>query len=163
MFMNANGARPFFVVPGSAMADAQHVDLKTIEKRSGLLRDRVKKLMDAAKHDAEAQYNTGLAYYSGNGVTMDKAMAIKWIRKAAKNGLAEAQFYLGTMYYYGEEVKQDSAKAIKWMQKAAEQGHADALDYLPEMNKCKTPVTFGSLVDKAHKRIQKKRKNKQKV
>jgi hypothetical protein len=36
MFMNANGARQFFVVLGGAMADAQHVELKTIEKRSGL-------------------------------------------------------------------------------------------------------------------------------
>jgi len=84
--------------------------------------------MDAAKQeDTEARYRTGLEYYIGKGVAKDKAMAIKWFRKAAKNGHAEGQFLLEMMYYYGEEVRQDSAKAIKWVRKAAEQGHTEAM------------------------------------
>jgi len=38
-----------------------------------------------------AQYTLGLLYLEGKGVPQDKAEAIKWFRKAAKQGHAEAK------------------------------------------------------------------------
>ena len=45
----------------------------------------------ARRGDATAQYNLGLMYKSGKGLTEDKVEAAKWFRKAAEQGLAEAQ------------------------------------------------------------------------
>jgi TPR repeat protein/CHAT domain-containing protein len=80
----------------------------------------------AERGDAEAQYNLGMMYYFGEGVTQNDIEAAKWFRKAAQQGHADAQFSLGGMYYLGEGVTQNDVEAAKWFRKAAEQGHADA-------------------------------------
>jgi len=76
--------------------------------------------------DAEAQFNLGVCYASGDGVTVDYAVAVKWFRKAADQGAASAQYNLGLCYAQGQGVSQDYAEAVKWVRKAAEQGHAQA-------------------------------------
>ena len=45
-----------------------------------------------------AQYNLGVMYDQGDGVTEDHAEALRWYRLAAEQGHAEAQFNLGVMY-----------------------------------------------------------------
>ena len=80
----------------------------------------------AEQGDAEAQYNLGVIYDRGQGVTQDYAEAVKWYRKAAEQGDARAQGNLGVMYSTGRGVPQDYAEAAKWFRKAAEQGWADA-------------------------------------
>ena len=42
----------------------------------------------AEQGDAAAQYNLGVIYYNGEGVTQDYAEAVKWYRKAAEQGYA---------------------------------------------------------------------------
>ena len=49
--------------------------------------------------------------------------AIKWCKKAAKQGEVNAQYELAL--YYDEQ--QQQKEALKWFQKAAEQGHNEAL------------------------------------
>ena len=75
---------------------------------------------------ANAQFNLGLCYDRGNGVTQDVAEAVEWWRKAAEQGNANAQFSIGYCYAQGNGVTQDFAEAAKWFRKAAEQGDANA-------------------------------------
>jgi TPR repeat protein len=49
-----------------------------------------------------AQFNLGLMYYNGQGVTQDYSQAADWYRKAAAQGNAAAQYNLGLMYYNGQ-------------------------------------------------------------
>ena len=76
----------------------------------------------AKQGDARDQFNLGLMYDKGVGVTQDYAEAVKWYRKAAEQGDARAQHNLGFMYVKGQGVTQDYAEAAKWYRKAAEQG-----------------------------------------
>ena len=51
-------------------------------------------------------------------------MAVRWYRKAAKQGFAEAQHNLGTLYGHGQGVPRDFAQAAHYCRLAAMQGHA---------------------------------------
>ena len=80
----------------------------------------------AEQGDASAQYNLGLHYVDGRGVTKDDAEAVRWYRKAAEQGNADGQFELGYMYESGKGVAKDGVEAVKWYQKAAALGNANA-------------------------------------
>ncbi len=84
----------------------------------------------AEQGHAKAQYNLGLMYDNGQGVTQDYVEAVKWYRKADAQDHATAQFNLGFMYDDGQGVPQDYAEAVKWYRRAAEQGHAKAQNNL---------------------------------
>ena len=51
----------------------------------------------AEQGDADAQFNLGVMYENGRGVTRDDGDALRWYRLAAEQGLAEAQYNLGAM------------------------------------------------------------------
>ena len=87
----------------------------------------------AEQGDAEAQFNLGFFYDSGNGVLQDYAEAVKWYRLAAEQGYAKAQLNLGRMYGNGNGALQDYAEAFKWYRLAAEQGQANAQNNLGRM------------------------------
>ena len=72
------------------------------------------------------QFNLGLCYDNGYGITKDDTEAVKWYRMAAEQGYADAQFKLAIKYDEGEGVHQDYVEAVKWYRKAAEQGNASA-------------------------------------
>ena len=76
--------------------------------------------------DATAQYNLGICYYNGDGVAVDKAEAVKWLRKAAEKGHLQAQTLIGAFYFQGDGVAEDQAEAVKWFRKAAEKGHPES-------------------------------------
>jgi TPR repeat protein len=80
----------------------------------------------AESGDAEARYNLGAMYYSGEGVAKNDAEAVKWFRKAADQGDAGAQTSLALMYDNGEGVPKNDAVAVKWYRRAADQGDAGA-------------------------------------
>ena len=73
-----------------------------------------------------AQDNLGFMYDNGQGVTQDYKEAIKWYRKAAKQGHVSAQNNLGFMYYNGQGITQDYVQAHKWFNLAAVNGNATA-------------------------------------
>jgi TPR repeat protein len=81
---------------------------------------------DAAQGNAKAQYNLGLCYYEGKGVSRSDSEAVFWWHKAAEQGLDRAQFNLGNHYYFGEGVELDYKEAVYWYKKAAEQDYAPA-------------------------------------
>ena len=80
----------------------------------------------ANKNNASAQYNLGVCYYNGYGVTQDYAEAVSWYRKSAEQGHASAQYNLGFCYVVGRGVAQDYQEAVSWFRKSAEQGFARA-------------------------------------
>ena len=80
----------------------------------------------AMQGNAAAQYNLGIMYDFGKGVTENNAVAVWWYRKAANQGYVDAQYNLGTMYGNGEGVPENDAEAVSWFRKAADQGLAKA-------------------------------------
>ncbi len=80
----------------------------------------------AEQGDASAQYNLGVMYSNGHGVTQDYKETVKWYLKSAEQGYANAQYNLGVTYYDGHGVTQDYKEAVKWYLKSAEQGEASA-------------------------------------
>jgi TPR repeat protein len=78
----------------------------------------------AEQGNADAQYNLGVMYRDGLGVTQDYVEAVKWFRKPAEHVLAEHN--LGVLYERGQGVAQNHVEALKWYRKAAERGLAEA-------------------------------------
>jgi len=76
------------------------------------------------------QFNVGLFYSNGEGVTKDFTYAAFWYRKAAEQGHAGAQYCLGLCYYFGDGVIKDYEQAVNWYKKAATQGVPCAQFYL---------------------------------
>jgi TPR repeat protein len=106
------------VIFASVQLDAQQADAE--RKSFGEDKDK------AEKGDAVAQFNLANDYLYGRGVTQDKAEAMEWYRKAAKQNVAPAQYNLGCFYRDGINVVQDYFEAVKWYRKAAEQHLAEA-------------------------------------
>jgi len=77
-------------------------------------------------HNVGAAFTLGWIYYEGVTVPVDHKESVKWLRKAAEQGLPYAQAWLGLCYTNGTEVSQDQAEALKWYLKAAEQGEPNA-------------------------------------
>jgi len=78
----------------------------------------------AEKGDADAQFQLGVMYESGQGVPPNDADAIKWYRKAAEQDDAVAQFNLSVMYAKGGSP--NHAEAALWYRLAADYGLAGA-------------------------------------
>lgn len=68
----------------------------------------------AEQGDAPAQYNMGVSYFFGNGVSQDYKQAIDWFLKATEQNNAEAEAFLGEMYDTGQGVVKNDKKAAKW-------------------------------------------------
>lgn len=96
---------------------------------------------------ADSQYNLAVMLYAGKGITKDKAAAVYWFVKAAKNGDQSAQYNLGVLFSSDDELPDEypamengeiyfeisngnttsnDEKAFKWYKMAAEQGHVSA-------------------------------------
>jgi TPR repeat protein len=80
----------------------------------------------AEQNYADAQFNLGCCYATGQGVATNYAEAVKWFRRAAEQNHAEAQYSLGNNYVRGQGVEVDEVEGAKWLRKAAEQGLGDA-------------------------------------
>ena len=74
--------------------------------------------------DAEGQFNRGLQFAAGAGVTQDYAQAADWYRKAAEQNHGLAQFNLGVMYAQGQGVARNDAQSAVWFGRAANLGDA---------------------------------------
>ncbi|KXB91570.1 tetratricopeptide repeat protein [Megasphaera hutchinsoni] len=101
---------------------------KAADQGNVFSRNRINELQKrmAEQGDAAAQYQLGVCYEHGKGVTQDYKKAVEWYQKAAEQGHTAAQYYLSLCYAKGKGVAQDFVKAVKWSKKAAEQGDADA-------------------------------------
>lgn len=77
-----------------------------------------------------AQFNLGLCYELGLGVTSSAEQAVTWYSRAAEKGDADAQFFLGLCHYFGYGVEENEEAAVPLFRKSADQGNADAQLYL---------------------------------
>lgn len=109
-----------------AMAAAAWADfaagLKAYESRDYATALRLFKADDGP----DSCYLLGIMYYKGEGVTADKAEAVKWLRKSAEKGNVRAAYNLGMMYDKGDGVPQNLKEAAVWYRKAAEKGHVQS-------------------------------------
>jgi hypothetical protein len=80
----------------------------------------------AEQGDGIAQYNLGLLYEKGRGVTQDHQIAFRWYSRAAEDGIPQAQLNLGELYRRGLGVPKNHQQAVKWYRRAALQGNAAA-------------------------------------
>ena len=84
-------------------------------------------LTPAKKGDPDAQYNLGIIYSYVDRSFFD---AVKWLRRAAKNGNAPAQYQLAEFYALGLGVSKNPVEAKKWYERSAKQGLPIAEFYL---------------------------------
>jgi len=102
-------------------------------------------LKAAVRGQATAQFNLGVLYQNGLGVSKNLKEAFTWYLKAAEQGDAEAQNSVGAMYGDGRGVPKDSAQSLKWYRIAAKNGNTRAKENLAESGHSEqpeTPVTF---------------------
>ena len=83
----------------------------------------------AEQGDAEAQFNLGIMYYTGEGTLTDKKQAFYWYKKSAEQGDAEAQYNLGGMYNFGEGTLTDKKQAAFWIRKSYKNGLEEAKEF----------------------------------
>ncbi len=104
-------------------------DKLTCDEMKGHVQSVCKK---AITGDADAMYDLGLMYDTGEGLPGNKPNyqeAFKWYKKAAEGGDVSAMYNVGVMYYLGEGQpgnKPNSKEAIKWYTKAAGEYEASA-------------------------------------
>ncbi len=83
--------------------------------------------LEAATHNiANAQYNLGVLYHQGMGVTKDTELAFNWYRAAAARNHPEAQYNLGIAHIEGEGARYDPRLATRYFKRAAQQGVMEA-------------------------------------
>jgi len=76
----------------------------------------------AGQGDAEAQWQMGVRFHSGEGVPHDDAQAMQWFQRAAEQGHVTAQGALGAYYFAARGVPKDLSKAYFWSWIAMAQG-----------------------------------------
>lgn len=82
--------------------------------------------LKAEAGDPAAQFELGVRYHEGRGVTQSYGEAFRWFRMSAEQGEPDAEFNTGVMYEKGRGVAPDYAEALRWYQKAAVQDYAPA-------------------------------------
>jgi uncharacterized protein len=112
----------------------------------------------AEQGDASAQYNLGLMYSNGRGVTQDYKAAVMWYRRAAEQGDAKAQTNLGVMYGNGSGVLQDNIYAHMWSNIAAASGHKTAAGNRDFIAKRMTSADVSAAQELARECVRKKYK-----
>lgn len=80
----------------------------------------------ADQGDLDAQFQLGLMYGLGLGVSQSYTQALKWYRWAAQKGSPKAQVNLGYLYGTGRGVPQDYVEAYAWYSIAASSGDETA-------------------------------------
>jgi uncharacterized protein len=84
----------------------------------------------AEEGNARAQFNLGVLYAKGHGVSQDDEQARQWYEKAAAQEYASAQVNLGNMYLIGQGVPKNYEMALFWFRRAVGQGHGVGLSNL---------------------------------
>jgi len=84
----------------------------------------------AEEGHADSQFNLGIMYEQGIGVSKDEKEAVVWYRKSAVQGNVFAQYNLAVLYENGRGTAVDFAQAHEWYRKASAQGDPLAIGNL---------------------------------
>ena len=102
-----------------AAAEKRAREAQEAAERLREAKERADRLREAAKQgDADAQFNLGRSYFTGQGETRDYAKAIEWFGKAAAQGHVEAKDWLANAEAVVE--KEAKEKAEREAREAAE-------------------------------------------
>ena len=112
-----NAAGPRKTNPWEISKSINAVDLAALQSRVG-------------QEDAQAQFELGLRYDKGYGVTRDPAKALELFKRSADNGHPTAQVEMAYKYRSGDGVKKDLGESLTYLRKAADQGDYMALGEL---------------------------------
>lgn len=82
----------------------------------------------------DATYFVATRLFLGEGVEMNTAEAINFLKFGAENGHAASQVDLGFLYANGDEVEQDYQTALLYMMKGGFQGHPSGLYGAAQIN-----------------------------
>ena len=107
---------------------------------------------------ASAQYNLGLMYFKGQGITQDYKTASKWYKLSAEQGNANAQIGLGIMYGTGKGVIQDNIYAHMWANISASSGNKNAFKVRDIIAKRMTSADISTAQKLARECVEKKYK-----
>ena len=83
--------------------------------------------------DAQAQFELGQAYSSGEGVERNDVTAMSWFRKAADQHHAEAWKRTGDLFIRGDGIDYDMDKAVTAYRTASSLGSSEANIELAEL------------------------------
>lgn len=78
----------------------------------------------------DANYELGMIYYNGDGVTQDFYRAREYFERAADKGDADALYMLACMCLKGQGAEPNDIMGREYLRGAAERGHQDALTCL---------------------------------
>ncbi len=78
----------------------------------------------AKKGNRDAQYEIGMAYYTGE-LPQSEQTALHWFYQAAQNGHTNAQLFLGMNYYRKGRTPADSIQAYIWLTLAAKKNQPE--------------------------------------
>jgi TPR repeat protein len=116
---------------GHGMAEAQYMLGQCYMEGEGIGADTAAALrwyQAAAEQEHPRAQMTLYAWYAGGqdgqDGQRDLPLALGWLRRAARQGLAEAEYELGTCYLEGRGVAKNRSRAGEWYDKAAQQGYA---------------------------------------
>ncbi|MEJ1157026.1 peptidoglycan-binding protein [Prosthecomicrobium sp. N25] len=84
----------------------------------------------AASGDGRAQFELGLRFAEGRGVSPDLKAASAWYTLAAEKGVVPAQYRLGSAWEKGHTGTRDVAQARRWYSEAADKGNVRAMHNL---------------------------------
>lgn len=83
-------------------------------------------LVEAYEGSRDAQFNLGVMYLEGKGVSQNREDAIFWFSRAAEGGHTQAQYNLGHLYFEEQDNQKSLQKGVAWWKRAAEQGYGIA-------------------------------------
>jgi localization factor PodJL len=83
-----------------------------------------------AAGDPAAEYELGIRYAEGRGLTPSAPDAVRWLQRASDAGFAPAQFRLAGLNEKGDGIKKDAQAARRLYLAAATKGHAKAMHNL---------------------------------
>lgn len=86
-----------------------------------------------------AQYKLGKLYLTGEHVTKDIDLALRYLKDSAQRNNQYAQYTLGKLYLQGKEVHQDRETAKMWLELSAAQGNQYAQFFLDRFNDFRDP------------------------
>jgi TPR repeat protein len=106
-----------------------------------------KKLAQAQRGNATAEYAIGKYYSAGRNGEQDRVEAIKWLHKAAEKNNSKAQTDLGLLYLRGGGTNTDLPGAVHLFERAASLGNIDAKAFLVGLSYMQVPFLTNQYTD----------------
>jgi len=101
----------------------------------------------------QSSYELGVAFYTGEGVPEDEAIAVEYFRRAADCGHAGASYMLGDCLLDGIGVARDRGEALEWLVTSAELGHRGARSRVLAVLQMDKTKSYGIFTDSSRQSL----------